>query len=615
MPITQQKLPGVITSNPPAATSIGDQYLVAWTNNDTNSSIAWQMFDFTPSFEVAQQSDIFDTGFQTQPGAGPALTNFNGVVWMAFLENPAQAPGIPPYDQRQQPPVIMVSSFSASSSGWSSPQPLWNPGLVDNDDYLPGYQGPAAITAPALAANGSEMMAVWVEMAVDGSDALAEFSEGTLASPPASPTIFFAKYRSGGWSQRKAVKNALTQVTPALVAAGDGFYMAWQGESDDTIWFASYSDAKGWSDSAQLPAFETSAGPALAVDDAGDVQFVWRGKTGNDLYLATLAAGAEWSPDKPGKGWSPHIELPVIATSAQPALASQLGASDVLLAYKGATASDVWVVPLSAFALVPPPNGAFVSNRNYIFGSYQISLNNRNNCPSLKALQVTIEITEDMVVTGNSPAQGGGTQLSGCSFQLNCYSGPEPGWTGGMSTSGAAWQQFVVALLGNSLQCGINNWPTSGPYIYDTDFVGLTGLPNANVLPKGYQIGIELLIGSDAIYTGGIVNGAIFSIWDNAGILLVSLPQTIDLPAADVSPIVAFELNVVGPGNKESATMSSGAGTIRYASSVPLYTMNFRPACTETSAGTAETANISYRQLTIYPSETIKQSFFVIDPS
>jgi hypothetical protein len=211
-------------------------------NNDANATISWVNFSTTDLFpklppdEPSQEYDetvivgqeyfdfsnkIVDTGFSTQAGSGPALTNFNSTPWMAFLENPAQAPWIPsfPENQRRQPPVIMVSSLNGST--WSTPQPLWDPGLSGLDLFVNGYQGPAAITAPALAASASEIMAVWVENAVDGSDALAVFAEGTLASPPASPTIFFAKYANGAWTQRKPVKGALTRATPALVRRVD----------------------------------------------------------------------------------------------------------------------------------------------------------------------------------------------------------------------------------------------------------------------------------------------------------------------------------------------------------------------------------------------------------
>lgn len=357
----QQKIPGITTSSPPTATSLASRYVLAWTNDNAKATISWAEVGFDKDKNANISGSIKDTGFSTQSGGGfgPALTNFNGTLWMAFLEDPAQAPWIPsfPENQRRQPPVIMASSFNGTK--WSQPQPLWDPGLTGTDQFVPSYQGPAAITAPAIAANGSEIMVVWVENAVNGSDALALWSGGQLASPPAQPQIFYSKWTSaGGWTQRSAVKGALTQATPALAvlpttavlgALGGTFCMAWQGHSDGNIWFAQYTDGGGWSEAAKLPVFETSAGPALAADAVGNLQLVWKGRSDSKLYLATLGGNTGWSPTAPGAGWSPQRQLPVVATSVQPALAPQLATSAVLMAFKGATGADLWVAPLPAF--------------------------------------------------------------------------------------------------------------------------------------------------------------------------------------------------------------------------------------------------------------------------
>ena len=46
-----------------------------------------------------------------------------------------------------------------------------------------------------------------------------------------------------------------------------------------------------------------------------------------------------------------------------------------------------------------------------------------------------------------------------------------------------------------------------------------------------------------------------------------------------LAPIVAFELNFVGPANGDSAILSSGAGTITYSASTPLTVLNLEPTC------------------------------------
>jgi hypothetical protein len=123
-----------------------------------------------------------------------------------------------------------------------------------------------------------------------------------------------------------------------------------------------------------------------------------------------------------------------------------------------------------------------------------------------------------------------------------------------------------------------------------------------------------LVIGGDAIFTGGIVTGAVYNVWDNHGNLLISSPQQIALPAAGVAPIIAFELNIVGPGNGEAAVLSSGAGTITYSTLDSLFAMISEPACAESGYITGENANTVYGELTVYPSNTIQQPFNVVAP-
>jgi hypothetical protein len=350
---TQQRIPGITTECPPAITAVGDKYILAWTNND--ATMSWTTLSVNSSQDGYDRGDIKATGFSTTAGYGPALTNLGGAVWMAWLENPEQAPFIPPSVQRRQPPVIMVSSLSGST--WSRAQPLWNPGLTGSDLYQDSYQGPTAVSSPALAATESELFAVWIENAVNGSDALALFYEGTLASPPAQPTIFFAKWRSGsGWTQRQAVPNALSASAPALAAFNGVVSMAFKGHEDAQIWFAQYTNDKGWTARAKLPGFDTATGPGLAVGDTGNVHMVWVKHSSNNLVAATLGEDGKWSSEAPGTGWSTPLPLPVIETGLPPALGSQSSASDtVTLAITGASNKDIVVMPMTAFAVVANP--------------------------------------------------------------------------------------------------------------------------------------------------------------------------------------------------------------------------------------------------------------------
>jgi hypothetical protein len=89
------------------------------------------------------------------------------------------------------------------------------------------------------------------------------------------------------------------------------------------------------------------------------------------------------------------------------------------------------------------------------------------------------------------------------------------------------------------------------------------------------------------------------------------LKSPLGLPANLIAPITAFELNLVGPGDKANAVFSSGAGTIIYAAGTPLTVQNSVPSCTATDLHTLETSNSIYGSLDAGPSFVITQAFSV----
>jgi hypothetical protein len=597
---TEQKIPGIRTNNQPAVTTNGDEYVVAWTNLD--GTISWTTLKINHAKDGYDRGSIKETGLLTTSGFGPALTTFEGKVWMAYVENQSQAPWIEPFEQRRQPPVIMVSSLSGSS--WSPGQPVWDPGLTGSDLWDPRYQGPAATSQPGIAATDSEMFLVWCEYATNGSDALAIVTDGVSSLPPPQSRIFYSKSGDGkSWIPRKAVSGALTQLTPALVGLSNGdVCMAWKGDNDDSIWFAQ-NKGGSWGETAKLPGIATSSGTALGVDDAGNVQMVWKGATDNNLYEATLAAGTSWSPQKPSKGWSSETEFPVITTGWQPGLGSPLSGATVplLLAWKSATSYDAYVLPLSAAQPVAPPAAGLGSNSNYLLA---------NNCHDLKNVSVAIDITEDMVLESVGPPAPGYSQVQGFSFQLNAFSPPS-------FAANCALRQYVIIVVGNQLQGQINNY-AYGPYGPNgtTNFkqitlqnVGLGSLASANKLPKGYKLSISLVYGQNEV-----VSGAVFNVQDNHGKALPAVTiQISGVTPQGLAPIIAFELDIVGPGVGEAAVFSSGAGKISYSASSPLGFLSTEPNnCGITlylGAGTREQGNTSYDVLTVYPSNPIVQEF------
>jgi hypothetical protein len=156
-----------------------------------------------------------------------------------------------------------------------------------------------------------------------------------------------------------------------------------------------------------------------------------------------------------------------------------------------------------------------------------------------------------------------------------------------------------------------------GPNLINNGFPTLCTLPKA-VLPAGYQAFIGWA--NTAPTTGLIpdVTGAFWELRDNNGNQVGNASTRLStLSGGNVqAPIVAFELNIVGPVNGESAVLSSGAGYISYVALEPAFSARVgRPTqCTETSDITCETANTIYGPLPSNSNLICKHYFNVNDP-
>ena len=245
---------------------------------------------------------------------------------------------------------------------------------------------------------------------------------------------------------------------------------------------------------------------------------------------------------------------------------------------------------LQSLAMASPPGSGLGSNSNYILAS---------DCNPLLNLSVSITVTEDIVCESVSGSDDPNFSQEGFSFQLNAYS-PQNETTG--------YQQYVLALWGTDIKGWINNYYATGDI---DDYFTLASVPNAAILPAGYKLGISLQ--NDA---SGNVTGVTYAVTDNQGNTLANVTTTLEsigVTAAEMAPIVAFELDVVGPGAGERAVLSSGAGTIFYeAGATPLTALSTVPPCAEWPAtGTAETANSFYGELPGAASNFFAQAFYV----
>jgi hypothetical protein len=110
------------------------------------------------------------------------------------------------------------------------------------------------------------------------------------------------------------------------------------------------------------------------------------------------------------------------------------------------------------------------------------------------------------------------------------------------------------------------------------------------------------------------IAGATYIVTDNQGNVRADVTKILTgipgvNPADDLSPINAFQLNLVGPDNGGSSVLSSGAGTIVYEASTPLTVLPYEPQCIQGGFVTCEVANSVYGLLPAGASNTFTQSF------
>jgi len=139
------------------------------------------------------------------------------------------------------------------------------------------------------------------------------------------------------------------------------------------------------------------------------------------------------------------------------------------------------------------------------------------------------------------------------------------------------------------------------------------------MLPQGYVVVISLF--SDQ-QTGNIAS-VNYAVIDSGGSKVANVTQQIlsisGASAQDLAPIVAFELNLVGPDNKDSVVLSQGAGIISYWAPNNLVVFNPKGGvplqCVNFGGGTGEKANSVYGSLPATPNKYLKQGFSVQAPT
>lgn len=332
---------------------------------------------------------------------------------------------------------------------------------------------------------------------------------------------------------------------------------------DERIYYA-VNSGHGWSTPTPVPLANavSSTGPVLAAYGT-KLYGMWKGADGDQsLYFAVFENGT----------WTALANLP------------------------GDSGQDT----------ASPPSGGLIGNATYFV---------HGNGAPLLGLTVTIDVTEDIV--SRTPA--GAPQ--GFSFQLNAYA-PSYG-------ARSAWQQYIFSVdvdgPDNTPLTGfIEVWPNhlaNGSDLYQGRTPPIWGLTTTTIPAKTRMV---LTLQNDA---ENRITGATFSVTNNTGGAIppqaltftnlvrdssLSNPPTTpgygpgQVDSRDESPIVAFQMNLVGPA------FASGAGMITYAATTPLSVQASQPSATAAqNVVTAEKSNAVYSGMAPGPAQALTQTFVV----
>jgi hypothetical protein len=232
--------------------------------------------------------------------------------------------------------------------------------------------------------------------------------------------------------------------------------------------------------------------------------------------------------------------------------------------------------------LVAPPAAGLKSNSNYFL----------TDCSDIQGLSVLINIDADM------------KSDVGFGFQLNAYSATN-------DNADAAQQYVILCDSGGTLWGWVDNWTSANQEVINNR-QKIASLPSAT-LPAGYTL--QITLANDA---SGRVTGATYNASDSSGKSIGSVTLTLKnlkkdngkpMTDADLAPITAFQLNIVGPFNGEAANISSGLGTIVYTANGNMTVAASEPSCVDWDYETLEQANTVYGTMPALSSNQFAQYF------
>jgi hypothetical protein len=220
-----------------------------------------------------------------------------------------------------------------------------------------------------------------------------------------------------------------------------------------------------------------------------------------------------------------------------------------------------------------------------------------------------------MVATVTPSGGGPPTANGGFTMQLNAFN---------PTGQGTSWMQYVFLISGNAITAQVQYWNIAafdncvsqcnqncvrqGGNVSQCQSNCPGNCVNSQTQPVNLSQNIISKMSSNTIRAGyvleidltdsnGNITKASFNVKDNNG-QTVGTPAPLSLDANHQFPIVAFQVNIVGPANLSNSTFSSGAGTIgtiAYTSSGQLCVEGGLPdGCSGSGTPTGETSNVAY---------------------
>src|SRR5271163_4476944 len=455
----QENIPGVGTTDAPVWTVHGDNSVwVVWKGSGTDTTI-W--FSSAPSLQP-NSSGVYGFSPQSQvktasggtfgTSTGPAIASLNGTFYLF-------------YKGTSDNYIYWATSSDGLTWNDNHKLALGNSVLSQNNN-----QNPETGAAPAVASANNCLYLFW-QGASDNN------VYWTATSDNLNP---------GLWAfQQKVTTPAGTPATgdsPAIALAGQTFHLVCKGQSNDNIYWSTYStpvnpdgnnldlDTGGpWSNQQQILSGSAHS-PAIVCDGNGVVWLAYTGSNGG-VSFAGLQNGQ----------WNPVYNRLGIGSSKGPALIST-GSSNayIMMAWKGANNDGgiyygTMIGPQVGTPTGPAPATTLSGNLNYVMAN--LSGINGN---ALTGVQVVIDVTEDI------------ESDIGIGFQLNAYSN-----AGALS----AWQQYfiwqnVVSSSEVQITGQVEPWPQSSAgtgkettkydlldHSYVLATLGSTKIPKGRLIP------------------------------------------------------------------------------------------------------------------------------------